>query len=232
MASTGNTQGMRLRMSPPSSAPASASSQVASGAGVAGMGCALAALAFKAASSAGDMPTGAATAGQPPATGSSTRQPWPPWASTMGRGSGPSLRSRDSGTRAVQTAPSHCWVGVAAVSMTPVVSGKTPSALPCSAAGRPATRSSRAPPSTRAPLPSCVGRGTGWALAAASKAAALSAVVPARGSCSVKSPSSGMHSWRHTNHDALSRNVTSRASGPGLKAGDTVTGTGSSTVPS
>ena len=227
---------MRFRISPPSSAPASAASQVPSGAGVAAAGAvgaaALAALAFSAASSAGDMPFSAATAGQPPGTGSSARQPWPPWASTTGIGAGPSLRWGDSGRRAVHTAPSHCCVGVAAVSTTPVVSGNTSSVWPCSAGGRPATRSSTASPSTCALLPPRAGRSRGWAAAAASNAAACNAVVLRKGNCSVKLPSSGMHSWRHTSQEALSWKVASLASGPGLKAGETVMGTGNSTVPS
>jgi hypothetical protein len=52
------------------------------------------------------------------------------------------------------------------------------------------------------------------------------------GSCSVNSPSSGMHSLRHTSQEARSLIVASLASGPGAKVLATVTGTGSSTVPS
>jgi hypothetical protein len=74
--------------------------------------------------------------------------------------------------------------------------------------------------------------GCGCARAAASNAAPWSAVVLLMGSCSVKSPSSGMHSLRHTSHDACSLMVASRASGPGAKVLATVIGTGSSTVPS
>ena len=83
----------------------------------------------------------------------------------------------------------------------------------------------------RAWLPSPA-TGLGWAAQAASKAAPLSAVVLRMGKASVKSPSSGMHSLRQTSHEAWSLTVTSCASGPGAKVLATVTGTGSSTVPS
>jgi hypothetical protein len=174
----------------------------------------------------------AAAAGQPPSTASSARQPWPAWASTTGIGSGLALRCADSGTRAVHTPSCQSCVQGAAVSITLAVSGKKSSFCPRSAAGRPATRSSRSLPSTRAWLPGAAASGWGWALRAASNAAAFSAVVLWIGSCSVKVPSSGMHSLRHTSHEACSWNVTSLASGPGANAPPTVMGTGSSTWPS
>ena len=240
MASTGNTQGIRFSTSPPSSAPSRATSQVPRGA-AAGAAAALGAgllpncaLARSAASRAGDTVAAAASAGQPPSTGSSARQPWPPCASTTGRGSGLPLRWGDRGTRAVHTAPSHAWVYGAAVSITLPVSAKNSSVCPCSAAGSPATRSTSAPSCTRALLlPSLrAGSACGAAWCAAAKAAASTAVVLRSGSCSVKWPSSGMHSLRHTSHEACNCTVTSLASGPGTKAPDTVTGTGNSTCPS
>ncbi len=81
-------------------------------------------------------------------------------------------------------------------------------------------------------VPATGASGAGCALAAAAKAAELSAVEPCSGTVSVKRPSSGMHSLRQASHEACSVKLASRASGPGAKALLTVRGTGSSTVPS
>ncbi|MPN05929.1 hypothetical protein SDC9_153183 [bioreactor metagenome] len=232
---------MRLRIRPPTSAPNSAASQMPTGTaemeeGEDGAAPSLlppnCALALSAASSAGDTVAGAAVAGQPPSTGSSARQPCPSLASTTGMGEGLSLRCCDSGTRAVHTSPSHCWLISPAVWITDSVSGKKDSVRPLSSPGRPAPRTLIASPSTLTePLAlASADRLRGWAFSASAKAAEFSAVVPWIGTCSVNVPSSGMHSLRHTSQVACNWKVASLASGPGLKVLATVIGTGSSTV--
>ena len=230
-------------MSPPSKAPSSAAVRVRVDApeGAAGGSPlpARAALALSAASSAGDTLALAATAGQGPCTVRSARYPGrgvlpcTRSASTTGKVLGLLLRCSASGMRAVHTSPSHCWVPGAALCSTSGISGNRSSVLPRSAAGSPATRTCRASPSTWACC-CALAFASGWGCAfwAASKAALCSAVVLWMGSCRVKWPSSGMHSLRHTSHEALSCTVTSLANGPGAKVWATVTGTGSSTVPS
>ena len=234
MASTGKTQGMRFRIKPPRRAPINAAIKVRSDAGGA---LAAAALLRSAASSAGDTVAAAATCGQVPSTLSSARQPWPSDPSTTGITDGLLLRCAASGTRAVHTAPFHSCVQGAAVSMTSAVSGKKSNGLPRSATGRFCTDSVSAVPSICAWLagmrPSdTLATGCGCALAAASNAALFKAVVLFTGNFSANSPSSGMHSLRHTSHAALSLISISLDSRPGLKSGETVSGTGNSTVPS
>jgi hypothetical protein len=187
-------------------------------------------------SSAGDTAATGATAGHSPTTLASTRQPRPPSASTMGMTCGLAARCGDSGTRAVQAAPFQACVHLPAVSITSPVSGKNCSVLPRRATGSPCTVMASASPSTRAVLSGMMPRvpaSTGWGCAAkaASNAAVCSAVLPRAAILSTNSPSSGMHSFLHTSHCALS--LTSRSpNSDGLNCGVTVSGTGSSTVPS
>ena len=105
-------------------------------------------------------------------------------ASTTGIRLGLALRWGDSGTVAVHTLPFQAWGHGAALSMISPVSGNRSSALPRSAAGSPCTLTFRVLPSeatcawlsgTMPLVPASTG--LGWALAAASKAAPLSAVV-------------------------------------------------------
>jgi hypothetical protein len=234
MASTGNTQGIRFRIRPPSSAPSSAStSEVEPPAGAAAVA---AALALRAVSGALDTPGPAATLGHSPTTLSSARQPWPPDANTTGIKEGLFSRCGASGMLAVHSAPFQACLGVAAVSITSGVSGKTSSVLPRNSTGRPCTLKRSRLPSIRTTLsgrmPWVVSAGRGWALKAASNAAPLSAVEPLRGIWRANSPSSGMHSLRHTSQDALSLMSSVLPVRGGLKSGVIVSGTGSSTVPS
>ncbi|MET3914325.1 hypothetical protein ABID97_001107 [Variovorax sp. OAS795] len=204
-------------------------------------------MAASAACSAGETSVrGAAAAGQVPPTGASVRQAigWPGWrsgsasATTSGRLVGLALRWSASGSVAVQVPPCQRCVqslpDSAAVRISSGVSGKKPSVLPWAAAGRPSRRTCRLLPltSTAPGLAS----GCGCAAWAASKSALCSAVEPCSGSARLNSPSSGMHSLRHTSHVALSRMSIDEAPAPsasgGLKLLDTSSGTGSSTVPS
>ena len=82
----------------------------------------------------------------------------------------------------------------------------------------------------RSVLPGLAGSACGSALRAASNAAALSPVEPRTGIFSVKSPSCGTHSLRHTSQAACSRTSRSLPSADGWNAGEIVSGTGSSTV--
>ena len=131
MASTGNTQGMRLRIRPPSRAPNKAAPSVSELALLTGA-AARAALASSAACKASGTAAGSgATAGQTPCTGTARRAPaepgpWPGGlasATTSASCVGLSLRCGESGTRAVQRSPSHAWVQGEPGSIRPVVSG-------------------------------------------------------------------------------------------------------------
>ncbi len=149
--------------------------------------------------------------------------------------SGLAPRWSASGTVAVQVPPSQAWVqslpSTAPLRITSAVSGKKPSVLPCVAAGRPSTRTFSVLPSTA--MAPGVFSAVGWAAKAASKAALCIAVEPCAGRVSANSPSSGMHSLRHTSQLALSFSGTPSApvsETGGRKSGATVSGTGSSTV--
>ena len=236
---------MRLSSSPPNSAPSSASARVGRGA-AAGAGARVAtALLASAACSAGDTAAGATVAGQVPCTGASARQPQGGSAgrsasarvSTKARVSGLLLRCSASGMRACHSPPAHCCVqpvpGTAAVWMISGVSGKNPSVLPCTAAGRPRTLTCRLLPSTWMRLSPA--SAWGWAAWAAAKAGPLKAVEPLSGSFRANSPSSGIHSLRQTSQLAcsfISISLVVEASSGILNAGVMVSGTGSSTVPS
>ena len=165
---------MRFKIKPPTKAPNSASSQAPNGAGVGWLR-----LALSAASSAGDTAATGATAGQLPCTGNSMRQACARWlasasASTTGNCVGLSLRSADSGTCAVHTPPCQPCVITPAGSVTPVVSGKNSSALPCRLEGRPVTDTRNSLSSGVAcPLPPV--SAWGLVLRAASKAAPCAA---------------------------------------------------------
>ena len=248
IASTGNTQGIRFSTSPPISAPSSAQTKVVAGTAVgAAGGGALApalALAFSAASSAGDTPAGKASAGQAPATGASARQPRSPATNTSVIFSGLSARSGETGTSAVQTSPSQCWLqlraptgspglaGVAAVTTTPGDSGNSSSGWPRTSTGKPATRTARRLPSSFSATWCAPATSAGWLFSAASNAAPFNAVELRRGILRANSPSCGMHSLRHTSQVALSLTSSASASTPGLYSGVMMSGTGSSTVPS
>ena len=215
IASTGNTQGIRLRSRPPSSAPSSAATSVidavagAAGAPVAG---------FRRRRAA--PPATPATGSRqrrrrrPQATG---RSPWLrraspglPSASTTGITAGLAARWADSGTRG--------GPGVALPGLRPLARrsrslrrfpGRTPASCRAAAAGRPATL-------TLSALPSTCDLAVGWRAASgcASNAASNAAPLAARwcsctGILSENSPSSGMHSLRQTSHAAFS--LTSRS---------------------
>ena len=205
---------------------------------------AAAALAFSAASSAGDTTAACASAGQLPSTGASARQPCSPATSTSGIRSGASARSGETGTSAVQTSPSQRWLQlrsptgspglawVAAVTITLGVSGNSSSVCPRTLVGRPATRTARRLPSSVSSTWCAPGTSTGCARKAASNAAPCRPVEPCSGSCSVNSPSCGMHSIRHASQFAFSLTSMVSAISAGLYSGVMVKGTGSSTVPS
>ncbi|MNT40316.1 hypothetical protein D3C72_1766230 [compost metagenome] len=152
--------------------------------------------------------------------------------STRGSSAGVSPRASDSGTEAVQTAPSHCWVKSLPASIAwckvLAVSGSTCSAWFCSAAGRPETRSCSWLPSTVALLSPCSAMGS-WAWAAANSAAYIPVLLLA-GMVRLKLPSSGMHSTRHTSQLALSCTVALVLSAANVVGICTLTG--SSTLPS
>ena len=228
MASTGNTQGIRFKISPPSSAPSRAAAHDRLGA--AGI-CEAALLARKAASRAGDNVGAATVRGHSPCTSATVRKPWPvAVASTSGISVGLWLRMAVSGTVADQMGPSQCWVMVAAGAVISGVSGNSSSVWPRSAAGRSATVTWMSASCTCTLLRAF--RSVGWAARAASNAVACMPVELFTGSFSTKSPSSGMHSWRHTSQAACSFTSSSLASSDGLKSGEIVSGTGSSSVPS
>ena len=229
MASTGNTQGIKFKIMPPISAPSSAAQKVmgvdddpaCTGAAPA------AALACSAACSAGGTCTTGAALGQGPVTGASMRTAVSPAATTTGSKVGLSVRWGDSGSEAVHTAPFHACVQAAAGSVIAPVSGYSARVWPCSAAGRPVSDTFSAWPSTVIWLLPA-GCGLGVAAKVAANAAPLLAVELRVVRLSVKVPSCGIHSLRHTSQAAL--RLTS--SWLALKLGATVRGTGSSTVPS
>ena len=171
----------------------------------------------------------AASAGQVPLIATCTSAPagFPSATITAGSVAGLSLRCGESGTRASQVPPCHCATGLAALSITPGVSGRNVSVRPCHAAGRPATRTAIAPSRSSA-VAWAPGTLCGAAACAAAKSAAWAAVAARAGSCSTKSPDSGMHTSLQTSHSACS--LTSSVSA--LKPAGTVTGTGSSSEPS
>ena len=219
--STGNTQGIRFSSAPPSSASSSAAHRPS--AATAGAGGSTSAL-----PSAGSGAT-AATAGQGVVTCSASCRPAGASGvvSTTGMRWGPSLRCGSSGSVADQVSPFHAATGLAAFCSTPGVSGSSVNGLPCHAAGRPATRTTRSPPCTAAEA--CApGTGCGSAARAASKSPAFAAVAACTGSCSANSPDSGMQTSLHTSQSA--RSFTSSVCA--AKPAGTVTGTGSSSVPS
>ncbi len=205
IARIGNTQGIRLRIMPPRMAPISAASSESEG--PVGAAAVAWALPRNAASSAGGSAAAAATAGHPPSTFASARQLCAPSARTSAKTSGLWLRCGDKGTWAVQTSPCQACVHCADVSITSDGSGKNSSVLPRAAAGRPATLTLIALPSTLTVLAPVTGLGCAAKLA--SKAGPLSAVVLVAGIFSVKSPSSGMHSFLQTSQLPLS--LTSRS---------------------
>ena len=217
---TGNTQGIRFRISPPTSAKTTASAKPGGAAAGAGVTSAL--------PSAGAA-AGAAGAGQGVVTATATRRPaaWPALVSTTGIVAGDSVRCGSTGTRAVQVPSAQAVCGFAALTITPGVSGRKPSSRPCQAAGSPATRTTSSPPcnaaSARAPGTSC-----GRAARAASNSAACPAVAALTGSFSVNSPLSGMQTSLHTSHSAANFTV---SVSPARPAG-TISATGSSRVPS
>ncbi|MCY1173746.1 hypothetical protein D9M73_139210 [compost metagenome] len=225
IARTGNTQGIRLRIRPPSSAPSSAVAKVRDTA-EAGW---LKLLRRNASSSAGDTPATAATCGHWPTTWASARQPLSPRVSTNGISVGLWLRWSDKGTTAFQTLPSQDCATGAAVSITSFVSGKNPSTLPRASAGNPGTLTLSVLPSIRTVPALASGRGCAWKLAL--KTSVWRAVLLRAGILSANSPSSGTHSLRHISHCAFSLISKSPPRSEGLNRGVTVSGTGRSTVP-
>ena len=151
--------------------------------------------------------------------------------STAGSSAGLSLRWADSGTAATQVPSCQLAVGGAALSITPAVSGKKRSFWPCQAAGSPCTRNCKAWGAAGSPTMACACTPAtlrGVAARAASNSAVWATVAACAGISSAKFPDSGMQTSLHTSHCA-SRRTGSEAP---LKSAGTVTGTGSSSVPS
>ena len=195
---TGNTQGIRFSNAPPASANKNAAAQPSGGA------CGIAVV-----DATGPAEARAVTAGQGPSMGKRNCTPAasPSRASTTAICAGAALRCADKLTRAIHASPSQRCTTWAALSITSAVSGRKRRTCPIHAAGRPRTRTSSAPPSTRAPA-SAVGKGRGSTARAASKSAAAAVIAARAGSSSANSPSSGMHTSLHTSHCARSRTDT------------------------
>jgi hypothetical protein len=234
--STGNTQGMRFSSAPPTSANSSAIGRPSAeppaafgepcAVGVAGAATAAGAPGVDDVGGHGVV-TETVTA-RPAAP--STRAGWPSAevaTSTAGIAVGDSLRCGSSGTRVCHRSPFHAACCGAAFAITPAVSGRNSSVRPRQAAGSPSTCTTTASPSTVA-FAAAPGTARGTAALAASNSAACPPVAACAGTLNANSPDSGMHTSLQTSHSALS--VTSSCAP--LKAGATVSGTGSSTVSS